>query len=181
MVLREVRVSVEDDGEAEVRRVCAELRPQLVGALTLHTGERAVAEELAQEALVRLWQRWPRVRELDAPQAWAHRVAANLATSWWRRRTAERRAHRRMGAERGEEPSTGAAEVLALRQAVAGLPRRQREALVLRHYLQLPAEEAAQAMGCAAGTVRALCRQGLDRLRQQGVIAETEPQEATDG
>lgn len=174
-------MGAEDAGEHEFRGLCTELLPQLVGALTLHTGDRAVAEELAQEALVRLWQRWPRVRELNSPHAWAHRVASNLASSWWRRRAAERRAHRRVGPEHGEQPSTGPAEAMALRQAVAGLPQRQREAVVLRYYLQLPAEEASEAMGCAAGTVRALCRQGLARLRQEGVVADVEPQEATDG
>jgi len=70
-----------EDGEAELRRLCAELRPQLVGALTLHTGERVVAEELAQEAQVRLWQRWPRVRELDSPQAWAAASAPTSSTA----------------------------------------------------------------------------------------------------
>lgn len=57
-------MQAEDDWQGELREVCARLRPQLVGALTLHTGDRAVAEELAQETLVRLWQRWPRVRHL---------------------------------------------------------------------------------------------------------------------
>lgn len=174
-------VQAEDDWQGELHEVCARLRPQLVGALTLHTGDRAVAEELAQETLVRLWQRWPRVRQFDSPPAWAHRVAVNLAASWWRRWRAERRAHRRLGPERGPDPSTGADDVMALRAAIAALPRRQREALVLRHYLQLPTDEAAHVMQCARATVRALCRQGLACLRQQGLVGDTDSQEVVDG
>lgn len=74
---------------------CDAVRDRLVGALTLATGRRAVAEELAQEALVRVWQRWGRVSQLDVPEAWAVRVGLNLAGSWHRRRQAEWRASRR--------------------------------------------------------------------------------------
>lgn len=170
----------DDDDPGDLAGLCHRLRPQLVGALTLHTGDRAVAEELAQETLVRLWQRWPRVSQLDSPPAWAHRVATNLARSWWRRRAAERRAHQRLGADRGRPAVTGADDVMALREAVAGLPRRQREALVWRHYLHASADEAAAAMGCAPATVRALCRQGLANLAARGLVADAH-QETPDG
>lgn len=53
---------------------------------------------------------------------------------------------------------------MAFCEAVAGSPRRQREALVWRHYLQALADEAADAMGCAPATVRALCRHGVANL-----------------
>lgn len=108
-------------------------------------------------------------------------MAANLARSWWRRRAAERRAHQRLDADRGRPAPTGPDDVVALREAVAGLPRRQREALVWRHYLHAAADEAAVAMGCAPATVRALCRQGIGRLRQQGLVVEEVSQEAADG
>lgn len=138
----------------------------------MQVGDVAVAEELAQETLMRVWERWPRVRGLQAPEQWAFRVAVNLSSSWWRRRVAERRAHHRggLGAIAGQQADRfGEAE---LRDAITELPARQRQALVLRHYLQLDVAEAAEVMGCAGGTVRALCHQGAQSLRAAGVVTD---------
>ena len=57
--------------------------------LALYVGDRGLAEELAQEALIRLCQHWPRVRRMERPGGWLTRVAMNLARSSWRRRAAE--------------------------------------------------------------------------------------------
>ena len=63
-----------------------------------------------------------------------------------------------------------------IRHALASLPRRQREAVLLRFLLDLSVEDTAQRMGCAAGTVRALTAQGVGRLRLDHRLAElTEP------
>lgn len=78
---------------------CQREHPRLVGALSLYCGDALLAQELAQEALVRVCQRWEQVHAKGSPQAWAHRVALNLAHSWYRRRSAERRALARHGAE----------------------------------------------------------------------------------
>lgn len=168
------------DGDVEVVAFCRQLRPRLVGLLRLQVGDVAVAEELAQETLTRVWARWPRVRGLDKPDQWAFRVAVNLSTSWWRRHAAQRRAFHRRGMDRttdnGHTEGFGEAE---LRDAVAALPTRQRQALVLRHYLQLDVADAAAVMGCATGTVQALCHQGAQGLRQAGVVATAS--EVTDG
>lgn len=160
---------------------CEQLLPRLVGSLSLQTGDRAVAEELAQEALVRLWQQWPRVQALDSPEGWTYRVAMNLASSWWRRVQAERRAKRRLARERepvAEPPPAAAAGWL--RQALARLPPRQRQALVCRYYLDLSVGETAEVMGCAPGTVRALTAQGTAALRHARQ-ATLESQEADHG
>ncbi|HZP15125.1 MAG TPA: sigma factor, partial [Nocardioides sp.] len=75
----------------ELTGFCRETWPRLVGALSLMTGDRHVAEELAQEALVRVCERWDEVRAMESPLGWTHRVAFNLASSHFRRRSAERR------------------------------------------------------------------------------------------
>ena len=75
-------------------RFCDEQFPRLVRMLDLLVGDVHVAEELAQEALVRASSRWTTVRDLDAPVVWLRVVARNLATSRWRRLQAERRAPR---------------------------------------------------------------------------------------
>jgi RNA polymerase sigma-70 factor (sigma-E family) len=163
----------DDEDEVEVAGFCRRLRPRLVGLLRLQVGDAAVAEELAQETLVRVWERWPRVRTLDAPERWAFRVAVNLSTSWWRRRAAERRAQQRHGPARaGEDGVSQGFGQAELRDAVVELPARQRQALVLRFYLQLKAGDAAEVMGCAPATVRVLCHQAVQALQTAGVVED---------
>lgn len=156
----------------DAHEFCRLVRPRLIGAVLLLVGDRHVAEELAQETLARVWISWPRLGPLDdtARRAWAYRVAVNSANSWWRRRTAERRAVGRLA--EGGTHDADPADAIAIRLAVRRLPRRQRTALVLRYYADLPVDEVASLMGCAPGTVKALTNQALHRLR--AVVGELE-------
>lgn len=147
---------------------CRRVYPRLVGALSLYCGDRHVAEELAQETLVRLWQRWGSVNGRAAVDAWTYRVAINLANSRFRRRRAEQRAQARLGARPADNPDPAAA--LAIREAVAALPRRQRQALVLRFCGGLTVEETAELMGCASGTVKAHVHKAVEGLRASRLI-----------
>lgn len=116
---------------------CRREHPRLVGALSLYCGDPLLAQELAQETLVRVCQRWEQVRAKGSPAAWAHRVALNLAHSWYRRRAAERRALAHHGAPQPVAPAS--ADDIAVRAAVARLPHAEREVLVLRFYLSYSA------------------------------------------
>jgi RNA polymerase sigma-70 factor (ECF subfamily) len=161
---------------------CQRVRPRLVGTLSLLCGDGDAAEELAQETLARVWLRWSRVRELDEPlaTAWTYRVAINLANSWLRRRVAERRARARLaGRGAGAHLDPDPADAVAVRQAVAALPRRQRTALVLRYYADLPVAEVAALMGCAPGTVKSLTSKALAAVRRAEGMQVAE--EVTDG
>ena len=149
--------------------LCAAIGPRLVGSLTLFCGDRALAEELAQEALARAYERWPRVSTMESPAAWTYRVAFNLARSAARRRAAERRASRRLATEL-QLPLPDAAAAIAVREAVLALPPRQRAAIVARYFGQLSVAESAAALGCAEGTVRALTAQAVAALRRSGLI-----------
>jgi RNA polymerase sigma-70 factor (sigma-E family) len=144
-----------------------DLHPRLVGGLTLHCGDGALAEELAQETLARVWGRWDTVRSHGSPQAWAWRVALNLSSSWFRRRAAERRATARSGPVPDEAPSSDTADRLVVREALADLPPRQRAVLVLRYFDDLGVDDAATAMGCAPGTVKSLTHLAIAGLRQR--------------
>lgn len=147
---------------------CAALRPRLVGSLALFCGDRALAEELAQEALARAYERWARVSRMTSPEAWTYRTAFNLARSSGRRRAAERRAMRRLtGQPRPSLPDDATA--IAVRDALAALTPRQRAAIVARFYVGFSVAEAAHALGCADGTVRALTAQAVARLRAAGL------------
>lgn len=146
---------------------CTEEHPGLVGLLTLHVGDRRIAEELAHEALVRAQEQWGRVQHLDARSAWLRRVGYNLANSWWRRRFAERRALAlAAAASDGDGGGVEPGDALAVRSAVAALPRRQRTAVGLRYFVGLSVAETAVEMGCAEGTVKSLTSQGVARLRE---------------
>jgi len=151
-------------GHGDVAEFCRAIRPQLIGSLTLLTGDRHLAEELAQETLVRVWDRWEAIA--SSPAAYAHRTAVNAAMSWHRRFAARRRAEARLRsrAAQADDVPDHAAE-LAVRAAVAALPARQRTALVLRYYADLPVEEVARVMGCPAGTVKSLSSRAIAALR----------------
>ncbi|HEV7720587.1 MAG TPA: sigma factor-like helix-turn-helix DNA-binding protein [Iamia sp.] len=152
--------------------LCDSIRDRLVGALTLATGDRAVGEELAQEALVRAWQRWAQVSRMDSPEAWTFRVGFNLAGSWRRRAAAERRAHRRRAGPATVHVDPDGAEVEAVRVAVAGLPPRQRAVIVARFYLGHDVAGTAALLDCAEGTVKAATAHALANLRRSGLVPD---------
>ena len=159
------------EASSELASFCRLEYPRLVGTLSLYCGDSFVAEELAQEAIARVCRDWHRVCRMEAPGAWAHRVAINLANSHLRRRTAERKAGKKLAAqsyEQLDEPDTSTA--VALRQAIAKLPRRQRTALVYRYFLDLSVREAAELMECPDGTVKTLTAKAIANLRKKDLI-----------
>lgn len=105
--------------------------PRLVAAVALVSSSRPAAEDAVQEALLRAWERSERGERIENLDAWVATVALNLARSGLRRLIAERKARHRLGAEgsRDREPSGDRVDV---ERALATLPRRQREAVVLR-------------------------------------------------
>jgi RNA polymerase sigma factor (sigma-70 family) len=133
--------------------------------LAVYCGDRDVAEETAQETLARVCRDWKKVRGLDAPEAWAHRVGINLTNSVYRRRAAARRAAARLeSARRGSPGETWPAERSELLDAIRRLPQRQRAALLLRYYGGLRVREVADVLGCPEGTAKSLIRRGLHAL-----------------
>lgn len=145
---------------------------RVVGMLALHVGDRAIAEELAQDAFAKLCRHWPRVRSMRDRRAWLNRVAFNLANSALRRRYAEARANARHGATPTVDRPADTAATLAVREAVAALPRRQRQALVLRYFEGLSVSETAEQMRCAEGTVKSLTAKAIGALRERSGLLE---------
>ncbi len=141
--------------------------PRLVGGLALHCGDQMVAEELAQETLVRLWQHWDRLDDTGSVDAWVWTVALNLSRSKRRRWAAARRAQARLGPATDLRQDPDPATVVAIRRAVATLPDRQRMAVALRYFADLPVKDVAVIMGCAEGTVSAHTHQALKSLGDQ--------------
>lgn len=154
--------------------LCRAEHARLVRALDLVCGDLGRAEELAQEALVRLWQHWPRVRRLERPAAWLHRVAMNLAVSDHRRRGAERRALGRVASRAlvDAQPGDDGADEGPVRAALARLPERQRIAIVLRYLLDLPVADVAEVLELSPGAVRALTFRAVEALRADLAFAD---------
>ncbi len=151
---------------------CRALHPRLLGSLTLYLSDWSTAEELTQETLGRVVARWGQVRSMEHPEAWTYRVAMNLATSSLRRRQAERRARTRL--ERGHTAITDdpTPDALAIRRAVAALPERQRQAVVLRYFCDLDTAGTAAAMGCSEGSVKTHLHRAIAALRDAGLTDE---------
>ena len=151
---------------ADAVAFCTEEFPRLTGALGLYVGDRAVAEELAQEALLRACRRWERVSRLESPGGWTWRVARNLANSHLRRRLAERRARARLSSEpQWDVGPVDTAGQVAVREAVAALPERQRTVLVMRYFLDRSAQQTGQELGMSEDAVRSLTKRAITALR----------------
>jgi RNA polymerase sigma factor (sigma-70 family) len=151
-----------DDGLAAF---CEKEHGRLVSALDLLCGSLPMAEDLAQETLARVCKDWARIREMEAPGAYAHRIAINLATSAFRRRAAERRARARIGPEDEEWNDPDPATAVAVRKALALLRPEQRRVLVLRYFLGYSVAEAAELLRIPQGTTKTHAARGLAILR----------------
>lgn len=149
--------------DAEIRAFLAGPYPRLVAAVGLVAGSRAAGEDAVQEALGRAWERARRGERFESMEAWVTVVALNLARSRLRRVLAERRARARLAPGPSAAPS---AEREDVRRALATLPRRQREATVLRYYLDLDVAEVASALGVSEGTVKTSLHRARRRLAE---------------
>jgi RNA polymerase sigma-70 factor (sigma-E family) len=132
----------------------------------LLTGDWDQAEELAQDAMARTYAVWTRVRGYDRPAAYARKVLLNRHRSLLRRAVVEAR-HRLAGRVEERHQPDVAADDLVLWQALQRLPARQRSAIVLRFYLDLPEAEVARLLGVPVGTVKSWTHRGLARLRER--------------
>jgi RNA polymerase sigma-70 factor (ECF subfamily) len=135
------------------------------------TGSHAVGEEIAQDAFCSAFRRWERIRTYDNPAGWVRRVAANMATSAWRRRAREANVLSRLRRHREvtvDEPSAGDEEFW---EAVRRLPPRQAHCLSLRYLEDLATAEIAAVLGIAEATVRVHLHAG--RLELGRRLSET--------
>ncbi|PZS28709.1 MAG: SigE family RNA polymerase sigma factor [Pseudonocardiales bacterium] len=139
-------------------------------AFTL-TGDHHTAEDLVQEALVRMWRAWPRI-EQDDPQGYARTVIARSFAKGRRRRWSAEypAAHIPESAVTAEQDRTGEADRLL--RALVTLPPRMRTVVVLRYREDLSERAVADALGCSVGSVKSHASRGLARLRESLAAAE---------
>lgn len=151
-------------GRAGFDEFFADHYDDLARTLTIALADRAAAEEATQEAFTRALKQWRRVQQMDQPRNWLYVVAMNHVRDGWRR------AKRQPGWDESlsapvPDLSGRIATTVSVRDAIATLPDRQREAVVLRYLADLSLAEIAEAMGCALGTVKATLHHALGALR----------------
>jgi RNA polymerase sigma-70 factor (sigma-E family) len=128
-------------------------------------GDRPTAEDVVQEAFCGLYRRWDRLAEADSAQYYVRASVLNGCRSVLRRRAARRRGVAyELPAVSAEAVVLSGEEREEVMRAVGRLPHRQREALVLRFYLDLPDEQIARVMGIRQSTVRSTAHRGLEAL-----------------
>ena len=145
------------------------MAPRLVVLGRAITGSTSVAEEVAQEALFVAHRRWARVVQLERPDLWVRRVAANRCISIWRRRVVEHRANQRYEQSAGAVSTDPTAELDdgVVWAEVRRLPQRQAAALALHYVDQLTTSEIAEVLGCSASTVQTHLARGRAALAER--------------
>ena len=174
----EIRVS--PGAAASVTALYAEHALGLARLAVVITGDRAAAEDIVQDAFLGLYRRWDQLTDLTAPLAYLRVSVVNGCRTALRRRSRlgvwpgaggddaldEFVPAAGFGAQAGLAESAEARVLLSEEQravaaALRKLPQRQREAVVLRYYLELSEEETAQVMGVAKGTVKSATHRAL--------------------
>ncbi len=125
------------------------------------TSDWGLAEELAQEAFVRVWRSWGNIRDQQSAPAYLRTTVVNLARRSLRRSLQERRAW-----SDADPRSADHGESIDLLRALARLPARKRACVVLRFYMDLSEADTAAALGVSVGTVKSQTAKALRRLQR---------------
>ncbi|SHN46166.1 SigE family RNA polymerase sigma factor [Cryptosporangium aurantiacum] len=144
------------------------------------TGDHHLAEDLVQEALVKVHRRWDRIRRVEQPGPYVRKAVLRQYLSWRRRRSSsEVPAMDAVGPEPvSRDPADALVDRDALGTLLATLPRRQRAVLFLRFYEDLDDTAIGELLGCSPATVRGHASRGLARLRvsaQASVVGNRRP------
>jgi RNA polymerase sigma-70 factor (sigma-E family) len=153
--------------EALLDRLYRTHAPAALRFALMLTGDRALSEDLVQEAFIRVAAKLDTLREPAAFGAYLTRAVANLAKSHFRRQQVAQRHVRTIDVSRLVEDPVDVATNDALLVALRRLPMQQRAAVVLRYYNDCSQDEIARILDCPVGTVKSALSRGLARLRNE--------------
>ena len=137
----------------------------LFAAMWMITRDRHEAEEIAQDAFLRVWERWERIAAMDDPEGYLYRTAMNVFRSRRRRASV---AMRRLGRSTPPDDLLEAVEHREiLVRALSTLTPRERAAVVLTDVLGFSSDEAGKSLGIKPVTVRVLASRGRGRMQQE--------------
>jgi RNA polymerase sigma-70 factor, ECF subfamily len=159
--------------EADFERLYQTSYGKILGTLTAMLGDRAAAEDCAQDAFERAFRKWATWQPLAPAEAWVHRIAINAAVSYQRKMRLREVGEviRRIGRPGVAPDPQQLAESRDLADALASLPPKQAAAIVLRHYHGYTNRAIAQALGTPERTVAsrlAVAKKRLRAILQQG-------------
>ncbi|HZB51782.1 MAG TPA: SigE family RNA polymerase sigma factor [Mycobacteriales bacterium] len=152
------------DAEDDFRDFVLARTPALLGTAYALTGDRGLAEDLVQTALLKTYRHWRTVRDAEHPEAYVRRMLVNQQLSWWRRRRVAE-SGRPLPDRAGPDRPSAVEDRDELWRALRQLPPRTRAVLVLRYWEDLPEAEVADILGCSVGSVKSQASRGLHRLR----------------
>jgi RNA polymerase sigma factor (sigma-70 family) len=150
------------DAEADFEEFFDTTWDRMVSMSTRMGLSREDAEDVALDAMAIVYDRWKRVRPLPFRQAWALKVASNRARRQLRRAARPKVTFFPAPASVEDEVTAR----LAVRDIIAGLPRRQRQVVVLRYLADMPEDQVAQVLGLDVGTVKQHSSRGRARLHE---------------
>lgn len=167
---------MDDAAAAEFSEFAHSRWPALLRLGYAVTGDRDLAEDLAQTALANAYASWSRVRKADDPDAYVRRIVLNAHRGSFRKRRVSERLTESPPDTLAHVPDPAGlhgdrATVMA---ALGTLPRRQREVLVLRYWLDLTEAQVAATLGCSVGNVKSQTSRALSRLRGSAELADWE-------
>jgi RNA polymerase sigma-70 factor (sigma-E family) len=164
-------------------RLFADQAPTLVRLARFFVADRAAAEDLVQEAFIRLSRHLHRVKTPGAERAYLRAIVLNLCRDHNRRGLMSHR-HQPPAEpepERIDELVAGREQSREVVSAIAGLPIRQRDCIVLRYYLELPVGEIAETLGLSANSVKTHLQRGLRSLENALGAGYRDEEPATGG
>jgi len=166
-------VSKHDCDARTYEELCLSLAPRMKALVARLTGSASMAEDVFQEAVLRVWKQLPGLRDGSNLSAYFARVVTNLSMDTHRVRRRDAKALAALSAEQAPAPTQHSAgsfiEELtpALMQAVRALPSQQREALVLRYFEELSYPELAELLSCSEATARSHVSKAKAALKQR--------------
>jgi RNA polymerase sigma-70 factor (sigma-E family) len=154
------------DGRDAFSAFVADHERRLLSLALLLTGDRGLAEDLLQTALLTTYRHWARVSRAESPLAYVRRVLVNIHISWRRRLMSTEQVLEVIPDPGGGDPQATHAVEADVRRALARLSPRVRAVLVLRYFEDLTERETAQLLGCSPSTVNTHATRGLAALRR---------------
>jgi RNA polymerase sigma-70 factor (sigma-E family) len=135
-------------------------------------GDTELAQDLVQEAFLKVFARWGNLRDPHSFAAYLNRTIVNLAHKMHQRRRVERRYLEKQSRLEAVAPQRDYETADELWRKLQLLPQRQRTAIVLRYYEDLTEHQAAEAMGCSETAIASLVQRALGTLRKNAPAAE---------
>ncbi|MDL4773606.1 SigE family RNA polymerase sigma factor [Actinomadura xylanilytica] len=164
-----------DTRHEEFREYVQARGPALLRAATRLTGDGVEAEDLLQAALAKTYLAWDRIHDRAAMDGYVRRAMVNTQISWWRRRKLDIYPTDELP-ERPVDDDTRRSDMHdALGRALDRLPERQRLAVMLRYYEDMPEAEIAEVLGISVGTVKSTVSRAVAKLRDDAGLEDDFP------